>query len=166
MNKIEKLRRDHPVDDFDCGVEPLNEWLIKYALMNQQSDAAQVYLALIDGVIAGYYALASGSVERDDAPPRVAHGLARHPVPIMLLARLAVSKHHQGQGVGKELMRDAMERTVNAAGIPGIRALVTHAKDETARAFYERFDFVPSPTNRFHMFVLLKDIRYTLGIPE
>lgn len=119
MNKIEKLRRDHPIDDFDCGVEPLNEWLIKYALMNQQSDVAQVYLAMIDGVVAGYYALASGSVERADAPERVAHGLARHSVPIMLLARLAVSRRYQGRGIGKELMRDVMLRTVNAAGILG-----------------------------------------------
>ena len=166
MNKIEKLRRVHPVDDFDCGVEPLNEWLIKYALVNQQSDAAQVYLALIDGVVAGYYALASGSVERADAPERVARGLARHPVPIMLLARLAVSLRYKGQGIGKELLRDAMLRTVNAASILGIRALVTQAKNETARAFYERFDFVPSPTDPYHMFLLLKDLRYTLGIHE
>src|SRR6266850_5277568 len=100
MYRIEKLRRDHPVDGFDCGVEPLNEWLIKYALMNQQSDAAQVYLAMIDGVVAGYYALASGSVERADAPERVARGLAQHPVPIMLLARLAVSLRYRGQGIG------------------------------------------------------------------
>jgi GNAT superfamily N-acetyltransferase len=85
--------------------------------------------------------------------------LARHPVPIMLLARLAVDRRWQGQGVGKALLKDAMQRTLQAAEIAGIRAFAVHAKDEEARSFYQKFDFIPSPTDPMHLFVLLKDVR-------
>ena len=86
-------------------------------------------------------------------------GLARHPVPLMLLARLAVSQMWQGQGAGAGLLKDAMRRTVQAAAIGGIRALAAHAKDETARAFYDHFGFIPSPTDPLHLFVLTKDLQ-------
>jgi predicted N-acetyltransferase YhbS len=86
-------------------------------------------------------------------------GLARHPVPIMLLARLAVAVRWHGQGVGSAVLRDAMERTLQAANIAGIRAFAVHAKDEEARSFYEKFDFIPSPADPMHLFVLLKDVR-------
>ena len=95
----------------------------------------------------------------DDAPQRLTKGLARHPVPIVLLARLAVDRRWQNQGVGKALLKDAMLRTLQAADIAGVRALAVHAKDDEARRFYEHFDFVPSPSDPMHMFVLLKDMR-------
>ena len=95
----------------------------------------------------------------EDAPERLSKGLARHPVPIMLLARLAVDRRWQGQGVGKALLRDAMQRTLQAADIAGIRAFAFHAKDDEARRFYQHFDFIPSPTDPMHLFVLLKDVR-------
>jgi GNAT superfamily N-acetyltransferase len=85
------------------------------------------------------------------------------PVPIILLARLATDRHWQGQGVGKALLRDGMQRTLQAADIAGIRAFVVHAKDEEARRFYEHFDFIPSPTDPMHLFVLLKDVRRTFS---
>jgi GNAT superfamily N-acetyltransferase len=88
----------------------------------------------------------------------LAKGLARRPIPIMLLARLAVDRRWHGQGVGKALLRDAVERTLHASEIAGIRAIAVHAKDDDARAFYQRFDFIPSPTDPMHLFVLLKDI--------
>jgi GNAT superfamily N-acetyltransferase len=103
-----------------------------------------------------YYTLAVGQVTREEAPERLTKGLARHPVPIMLLARLAVDRRSQGQGVGKALLRDAMQRTVQAADIAGIRAFAVHAKDEEARSFYQKFDFTPSPTDPMHLF---KDVR-------
>lgn len=89
-------------------------------------------------------------------------GLARHPVPLILLARLAVDRRWQGQGIGKALLKDAMLRTAQAADIAGIRALAVHAKDDAAKAFYERFDFVPSRTDPMHLYVLLKDVRRLL----
>lgn len=160
--RIEKLERTHAVDDFDCGRDPLNRFLIRYAFQNQQAGASLTYLALADDQVAGYYTLAVGQVDYEDAPERLKKGLARHPVPIMLLARLAVSRHWQGRGLGAGLLKDAMVRTLRAAEIAGIRAFVVHAKDDDAKAFYERFDFVPSPTDPYHLFRLLKDIRASL----
>lgn len=157
--RIEKLNRTHPVEDFDCGREGLNRFLIRYALTNQQAEASQTYLALADGEIAGYYTLVVGQVEYEAAAARLKKGLARHPVPIMLLARLAVGTSWQGKGIGSGLLKDAMLRTLRAADIAGIRAFVVHAKDEEARDFYERFDFLPSPSDPYHLFRLMKDIR-------
>ncbi|MGA3136498.1 MAG: GNAT family N-acetyltransferase [Terracidiphilus sp.] len=160
---IEKLRRDHLVDAFDCGQEVLNSWLRKHALQNQGAGAAQSYVGLVDGVVIGYYSLAVGQIEYSDAPERLRKGLARHPVPIMLLARLAVHKDWQKKGVGRALLRDAVRRTLQAAEIAGIRALAVHAKDEQARRYYEQFDFVASPADPLHLLVLLKDIRIRVG---
>jgi GNAT superfamily N-acetyltransferase len=156
---IEKLRREHGLDSFDCGQPDLNRWLVKYALQNQGAGAAQTYVGLVNEEVVGYYSLAVGQVEHHDAPERLGKGLARHPVPIMLLARLAVHKDWQGKGIGRALLRDAVLRTLQAADIAGIRALVVHAKDDRAREYYEQFDFVPSPTDPLHLFVLLKDLR-------
>jgi predicted N-acetyltransferase YhbS len=149
--RIEKLRRGHAVDSFDCGREPLNHFLIRYALQNQQAGASQTYTALADEEVAGYYTLVVGQVE-----------LAGHAVPIMLLARLAIATLWQGKGLGICLLKDSMLRTLQAAHIAGIRAFAVYAKDEDAKAFYERFDFVPSPSDPYHLFRLLKDIRAAL----
>jgi len=157
--RIEKLRRDHPVEDFDCGREPLNRYLARFAWQNQQADAAQTYVGLVGDAVVGYYTLTVGGVTHEEAPARLTKGLARYPVPIMLLARMAVDRRWQGQGVGKALLKNALERTLQAAHIAGIRAFAVHAKDEQARSFYERFDFVPSPTDPLHLFLLLKDVR-------
>jgi GNAT superfamily N-acetyltransferase len=160
---IEKLRRDHPIDAFDCGQELLNNWLRKHALQNQGAGAAQTYVGLAGEVVIGYYSLAVGQIEYSDAPERLQKGLARHPVPVMLLARLAVDKDWQKQGVGRALLRDAVLRTVQAADIAGIRALAVHAKDEQARRYYEQFDFAASPADPLQLLVLLKDIRGRVG---
>ena len=160
---IEKLRREHPIDAFDCGQPDLNRWLVRHALQNQGASAAQTYVGLVDGAVVGFYSLAVGQVEYADAPERLQKGLARHPVPIMLLARLAVHHDWQGKGIGRALLRDAVLRTLQAADIAGIRSLAVHAKDERSRQYYEQFDFVPSPTDPLHLFVLLKDIRKRMG---
>jgi GNAT superfamily N-acetyltransferase len=162
--RIEKLNRTHPVEGFDCGREALNRFLIRYALTNQHAEASQTYLAVADDEIAGYYTLVVGQVEYEAAAARLKKGLARHPVPIMLLARLAVGTSWQGKGIGSGLLKDAMLRTLRAADIAGIRAFVVHAKDEEARAFYEKFDFLPSPSDPYHLFRLLKDIRAALDL--
>lgn len=162
--RIEKLRRDHHVDSFDCGQEGLNRFLIRYAFQNQQAEASQTYVALVDETVVGFYTLVVAQVEYDDAPQRLAKGLARHPIPLMLLARLAVSMNWQGKGLGSGLLKDAMVRTLQAADIAGIRALAVHAKDDAARAFCVRYGFVPAPTDPYHLFVLLKDVRAALGL--
>lgn len=160
--RIEKLHRAHAIEGFDCGREALNRFLIRYALQNQQSGASQTYLAFADEEVVGYYTLVVGQVDYDDAPERLTKGLARYPVPIMLLARLAVATSWQGKKLGAGLLKDAMLRTLQAADIAGIRAFGVHAKDDEAKAFYEHFDFVPSPTDPYHLFRLLKDIRSLL----
>jgi GNAT superfamily N-acetyltransferase len=160
--RIEKLCRDHPVKGFDCGREELNRFLVKHALQSQQGNASQTYIALANEQVVGFYTLVVGTVEHIDAPPRLLKGLGRYPVPLMVLARLGVSITWQRKGLGSGLLKHAMLRTLQAADIAGIRALATHAKDEEARAFYERYDFVPSPTDPYHMFLLLKDIRKAL----
>ena len=161
--RIEKLARHHVLDGFDCGEEALDRFLLRFAFPNQQANASQTYLGLAGDEVAGFYTLVVGEVTQDDAPERVKKGLARHPVPIMLLARMGVSQRFQRQGVGKGLLKDAIVRTLAAADIAGIRAFAVHAKNEKARAFYERFDFIPSPTDPLHMFVLIKDLRQALG---
>ena len=157
--RIEKLCSQHRLEAFDCGREELNRYLLRHAAQNQQAGAAQSYVGLVGEIVVGYHTLAVGHVTHEEAPERLTKGLARHPVPIMLLARLAVDHRWQGQGIGKALLRDAMLRTLQAANIAGIRALAVHAKDEDARDFYEKFDFIPSPTDPMHLFVLLKDVR-------
>lgn len=156
---IEKLQRTHDVDAFDCGQEALNRYLQNYALISQRANAAQTYIGISDQHIMGYYTLAVGHVTYEDAPERLTKGLSRNPVPVMLLARLAVDTNWQGEGVGAGLLRNAMQRTIQAAEIAGIRAFIVHAKDATAKMFYEHFDFMPSPTDPYHLYLLTKDIR-------
>lgn len=119
-------------------------------------------MALAGRRVVGYYTLVVGPAEHDSAPPRLKKGLARHPVPIMLLARLAVSISWQGTGLGSGLLKDALSRTLGAADIAGIRAFTVHAKDEASKSFYERFDFLPSPTDPYHLYRLRKDIRASI----
>ena len=107
--------------------------------------------------------MAVGSVEPASAAPRVTKGIPRNPVPVIILARLAVDLQHQGSGLGKALLKDALLRTAQAADIAGIRALLVHAKDETARQWYLNWEFEPSPSDPLHLFLLLKDIKAMAG---
>jgi predicted N-acetyltransferase YhbS len=109
--------------------------------------------------IAGYYTLANGSVSRDEVPPRVAQGLGKYPVPITLLARLAVDLTEKGMGLGRGLLKDAVLRAYQASDLVGSRAIVTHAKGEGAKSFYLKFQFAASPLNEFHLYLLMKDVR-------
>jgi GNAT superfamily N-acetyltransferase len=156
---IEKLARRHPVETFDCGQAALNRFLLRFALPSQHANASQTYVGLADAEIVGFYTLVVSEVAYADAPERLTEGLARHPVPLMLLARLGVGVRWQGRGIGVGLLKDAMRRTVQAAEIVGIRALAAHAKDNAARAFYEHFGFVSSPTDLLHVFLLTKDLQ-------
>lgn len=157
------LRRDHDCETFDCGSKPLNEYLKQFAWMNQQSGSARTYVAVREGRVVGYYTLAYGSVEPEAAPKRVRKGLAKHPIPVMLLARLAVDVTEQGRGVGKGLVKDALLRTLQAADIAGLRAVIVHAKDVAAKSYYEQFGFEPSPLGEFHLMLLLKDLKKTVA---
>lgn len=160
---IEKLVASHNVQDFDCGKPALNRFLIKHALQSQQSNSATTYVACQGNKIIGYYSLVVGAVEHEETPERIKKGLSKHPVPLMILARLAVIRDEQGKGIGKGLLKDALLRTTQAADIAGIRALVIHAKDDEAKSWYGQFDCDPSPTDPLHLYLLIKDIKKILG---
>ncbi|MDZ5647420.1 GNAT family N-acetyltransferase [Nitrospirillum sp. BR 11828] len=160
--RIEKLDRTHGVEGFDCGREALNRFLIRHATQSQQAGASNTYLALKGDRVVGFYSLAVGEIAHAEAAERLTKGMARHPIPVMVLARLAVATDCQGQRLGSGLLKDAMTRTLRAADLAGIRALVVHAKDDEARSFYERYGFAPSPTDLYHLYILLKDVRRTI----
>ncbi|TAK52242.1 MAG: N-acetyltransferase [Gammaproteobacteria bacterium] len=136
---IEKLRREHVLDGFDC-------------------DSAQTYVLARALTVLGYYSLAASAVTHDEATERVRRGLARHPIPVILLARLAVDRPLQGKGIGSALLKDALLRAASAAATIGARALLVHAKDDDAKAFYEHLDFEPSPSDPYHLLLMMKDL--------
>jgi GNAT superfamily N-acetyltransferase len=162
LSSVHKLGAQDITDSFESGRGELDRFLKKFALPNQAANAAQTYVTCRANRVVGYYSLAVGSVQPEESPKRTLKGLARHPVPVMILARLAVDRSEQGAGIGRALLKDALMRTVQAAGIAGIRALVVHAKDENARRWYDQFDFEPSPTDPLHLFLLMKDLKRLL----
>lgn len=158
------LEKNHERGAFDCGVPALNEYLKQYALQNQKKNAARTYVATRGKRVVGYYTLAYGSVACDEAPDQVKAGLARHPIPVILLARLAVDQTEKGQGLGAGLLKDALLRTLQAAEIAGLRAMLVHAKDDAAKRFYEKYGFVPAPLNAYQLFLTLADLKANLGL--
>lgn len=159
---VRKLAATDRTDDFDCGQAPLDVFLRRFALVSQRAGSAQTYVCCMGDQVVGFYSLAVGSVEPQAAPARVLKGMARHPVPVMILARLAVDRAHQRMGLGQALLRDALLRTAQAADIAGIRCLLVHAKDDAARRWYASWEFEPSPSDPCHLFLLLKDLKALL----
>lgn len=160
FNQVQKLASSHDVSIFDCGNKALNQFLQRYAVVNQKANSAQTYVCCEQGThcVAGFYSLTVGSVEPSAAVGRLSKGLARHPVPVMILARLAVDCRYQGVGLGRALLKDALLRTARAAELAGIRAILVHAKDDDARNWYLQWGFEQSPTDPYHLFLLIKDL--------
>jgi GNAT superfamily N-acetyltransferase len=160
FSKVQKFAPTHNVSAFDCGSPALNQFLQRFALVNQKANSAQTWVSCEEGSnrVAGFYSLAVGSVEQAAATGRLGKGLAGHPVPVMILARLAVDCRFQGVGLGQALLKDALLRTAQAAEIAGIRAILVHAKDDTARNWYLQWGFESSPTDPYHLFLLIKDL--------
>ena len=160
---IRKLAATDHTDAFDCGQSALNQFLQRHALINQKAHSEQTYVCCLDDAVVGFYSLTVGSVAPSTAPTRVMKGLARHPAPVMLLARLAVDVQYQSQGLGQALLKDALLRTAQAADIAGIRCLLVHAKDDAARRWYAGWEFESSPSDPYHLFLLLKDLKAILA---
>jgi GNAT superfamily N-acetyltransferase len=156
------LTEGHDCSDFGCGQPQLNRYIKKYALLNQENEISRTYVAARDDRVVGYYTLAFGSISHEEAAAGIKKNLPGHPIPIILLARLAVDVREQGTGLGKGLLRDAMLRTVQAADIGGLRAMLTHAKDEAAKSFYERYGFIESPISPLTLMLSIQDIRANL----
>jgi GNAT superfamily N-acetyltransferase len=163
FSQPELLTANHEPTLFDCGKAPLNQFLQRYALVNQANGSARTFVSLSGGQMSGYYSLAAASAEQAAVPSRVSKGPAKHPIPMLLLARLAVDHKAQGQGLGRSLLQSALGKYLQACEVIGARALMVHAIDEAAIGFYQSFGFEPSPVDAAHLYLLTKDIRKTLG---
>ncbi|RJF87443.1 N-acetyltransferase [Oleomonas cavernae] len=157
LSAPEVLGSGHAVTGFNSGVASLDDWLKRRALANQASGATRTYVTCADGRVVGYYALASGSVNVTAAPGRFRRNMP-DPIPIVLLARLAVDQSCRGQGLGRALFRDAALRVINAADAIGIRGIVVHAISEEAKAFYIALGFDPSPLEPMTLLITLGDL--------
>jgi len=163
LSKVEAISESHDLSRFDCGGhESLNDWLKRFALTNERNESARTYVVHRNGLVVAFYSISAGSVSVEEAPSRISKGLARHPVPVILLARLAVDKDEKGAGLGKALLKDALARIAQAADIVGARAVLVHAIDEQAKKFYEHFDFEPSPIHELWLMLLMKGLRKAL----
>ncbi len=158
------LRPDHELDDFDCGEPELNFWLQERSLQNENSGASRTYVVCETGSkrVAAYYCLATGAVQRASAPGGVRRNMPE-PIPVIVLGRLAVALTHQGCGLGRGLLRDAVLRTLQAADIAGIHALLVHALSDEACEFYKRWGFQPSPMDPNVLMIRLSDAKQVLG---
>ena len=148
------LTGDHECSAFSCGQSSLDEWLKKRALANQDTGASRTYVIAEGDRVIGYYALSSGGAALSEAPGKVRRNMP-DPIPVMILGRLAIDQAWQGQQLGTDLLQDAVLRTIQAAAIGGIRALIVHAKDERVAAFYQRHGFLDSPIRPLTLFLPL-----------
>lgn len=164
QNKLcppEKLNSSHRIESFNSGNSQLDDWLKRRALKNESEGASRTYVLCTGEVVAAYYCLANGAVAQTIATGRVRRNIP-DPVPVMVIGRLAVDLHWQGQGIGRALLRDAMLRTLQAAEIAGIRAILVHAISEEAKQFYEQCGFTASPLDPMTLMVNIKDARASL----
>ena len=159
LRSPEPLEARHQLEGFDCGKPALNEWLLRNARQAQGSGSAKTFIVADDDRVAGYYSLTVGQIDMLAAPERVRKGMGQYPIPVVLLARLAVSILNQRQGIGYGMLQDAIRRTLLIAEQAGVRAMLTHPIDEKAAAFYTRFGFIVSPLREQQLLLLLKDAR-------
>jgi predicted N-acetyltransferase YhbS len=155
----EPLRGKHDCGDFCCGDEDLDVWLHRYARHAEAAGPARTFVSTSAGNVVGYYALTVGQIRAMEATDRLLKGQPRgRPVPVLILARLAVDRRHQGKGVGRSLLQDALLRCMAAAENVGARAIIAHAREE-ASTFYDRFGFEASPADPLQRILLMKDAR-------
>lgn len=156
-----RITSEHDVSEFDCGVPELDDWLRRRALQNESSRASRTYVVTARGRVVGYYALATGAIAQAAATGRVRRNMPE-PIPVMVLGRLAVDRAHQGAGLGSALLRDALLRTLGAAEMAGIRAVLLHAVSEDAKRFYCRHGFAESPLDPMTMMIPLAEVEKAL----
>lgn len=155
----ESLRGKHDCDDFRCGDAALDMWLHRYARHAEAAGSARTFVTVGEGHVVGYYALSAGQVEALEATERLVKGHPRgRSVPVVILARLAVDERHQGKGLGRSLLQDALLRCSAVAEAIGVRAVIAHAT-QAANDFYDRFGFEASPADPLHRILLMKDLK-------
>jgi GNAT superfamily N-acetyltransferase len=153
------IQDGHDSTSFDCGVEVLDTYLKRYARRTQKREGARTYVALVANRVVGYYTLVFGGIEWKDAPEHVRKGLGKYPIPILMLARLAVDKSWAGKGLGNSLLLDAAQRALASAEIAGLTAMVVEAKDDAAKRFYEKRGFRSCPVGSNRLFVTIAELR-------
>jgi GNAT superfamily N-acetyltransferase len=153
------LGTSHRLEEFDCGKPALTDWLLHHARQAQGSGSARTFVTCNQNRVAGYYSLTVGQIDTLEAPERIRRGMGQYPIPLVILARLAVDLDYQKRGLGFSLLQDAIMRTIAIADQAGIRALLTHPIDAAADAFYRRFGFEPTPLQERQLILLLKDAR-------
>lgn len=153
------LGSSHRLEEFDCGKTALTEWLLHHARQAQGSGSARTFVICHQDRVVAYYSLTVGQIDTLEAPERIRRGMGQYPIPLVILARLAVDLDYQKRGLGFSLLQDAITRTVSTADQAGIRALLTHPIDAEADAFYRRFGFEPTPAHDRQLILLLKDAR-------
>lgn len=158
LSAPQPLADHHLLGNFTSGAMALDDWLKRRARANQASGASRTFVVCEGDAVVGYYALASGAIAIQDAPGRFSRNMP-NPIPVVVLARLAVDQACQGRGLGRALFRDSAQRVANAADVIGIRGIVVHALSERAKAFYLALGFDPSPNDPMTLMVTLQDIR-------
>jgi predicted N-acetyltransferase YhbS len=161
LSAPEPLSTQHQIGDFNSGVASLDEWLKRRALANQASGATRTFVVCEANKVVGYYALAFGAVNVAATPGRFRRNMP-DPIPVVVLARLAVDQAHQNRGLGRALVRDGARRVVNAADAIGIRGILVHAISEEAKAFYLALGFDPSPIDPMTLMITLSDVRKSI----
>ncbi|KYC35422.1 GNAT family acetyltransferase [Scytonema hofmannii PCC 7110] len=151
------LADTHLLDDFDCGVASLNDWLKRRAVANQKNSASRTYVIADEQKVIAYYCLSSGALALSETPSPIKRNMP-DPIPVAILGRLGVDTSWKGQGLGAALLQDAVFRTMQAAEILGIRGLVVHAISEEAKQFYEHYGFSPSPTQPMTLILSIKKV--------
>lgn len=159
----DSLEGRHQLESFDCGKPALNEWLLRHARQAQGSGSAKTFVVAEKDRVVGYFSLTVGQIDTLEAPERIRKGMGQYPIPVVILARLAVSIQDQGKGIGFGMLQDAIRRTLLIAEQAGIRAMLTHPLDEEASNFYTRFGFISSPLSERQLLLLLKDARHSLA---
>ena len=140
--RVERLSDHHQLGSFTCGVKALDDWLRDHALENQRRDLSRTFVLLDDGDrIVGYYALTMGGVRREALPQRYGRVLLPYEIGMVLLARFAIADDHQGQGLGRDLLIEVIERAADAGTRVAARFIAVDPIDENARAFYDKFAF-------------------------
>ena len=157
------LAANHVLDGFDCGKPALNDWLLRHARQAQTSGSAKTWVVVDGDRVCGYFSLTVGQADTLEAPERIRKGMGNYPIPVVILARLAVSLQDQGKGIGVGMLQEAIRRTVAIADQAGVRALLTHPIEDQAAHFYQRFGFEPSPMREQQWLLLLKDARKLLA---
>jgi GNAT superfamily N-acetyltransferase len=162
LSPPENLSPRHDLSQFSCGEPALDDWLRRRAVQNEASGASRTYVVRAGKRVAGFYSLAVGAVAHDGLSGRIKRNMP-DPVPVMILARLAVDESFQRQGIGPALLADAIYRTVQAAAIAGIRTLLVHAISERAKRFYEAHGFRASPLDPMTLMTTLTEAQAILG---